>query len=84
MAEVFIEQGRQQGLAEAEAKIRAREVAMGWAHGVLRVLAIKGIHVDESSRQRIEACVDIATLENWVDRAVVATCLSEVLDGSAQ
>jgi hypothetical protein len=42
------------------------------------------VHVGEFSRQRIQSCKDIATLERWLDRAVVATRLSEVLDGPAQ
>jgi hypothetical protein len=64
------------GLAKGEAK--------GLAKALFRLLAAKGVHVDDASRLRIQACMDVATLERWVDRAVNATHLSQVLDGPAQ
>jgi hypothetical protein len=40
--------------------------------------------VDKASRQRIQSCLDVATLERWLARALNATRISDVLDGSAQ
>jgi hypothetical protein len=54
------------------------------AGAVLRLLATRGVHVDEPSRQRIEACMDVSTLERWLDRALTATRISDVLDGPNQ
>ena len=88
MAEVLRERGRQQGLVEGEARGEAKGLAKGRASGmagaVLRLLATRGVHVDEPSRQRIEACMDVSTLELWLDRALTATRISDVLDGPAQ
>ncbi|HZI12205.1 MAG TPA: hypothetical protein VE153_17610 [Myxococcus sp.] len=50
------------------------------AEMVLRLLTVRGVSVDESSRQRILTCRDMPTLNAWFDRAVHATRLSDVLD----
>jgi predicted transposase YdaD len=88
MAEELREQGHRQGLAEGEARGEARGVAKGVAKGLaralLRLLDSKGIHVDDIARQRIQSCMDVATLERWLDRALSSSQLSEVLDGPAQ
>jgi predicted transposase YdaD len=88
MAEVLKDQGRQMGLVEGEARGLAKGLAEGEAKGlakaVLRLLEAKGVRVDDASRQRIQNCTDVATLERWLERAVGATRLSEVLDGSVQ
>jgi hypothetical protein len=80
MAEVHKEQGRQQGLIEGE----ARGEAKGLAKAVLQLLDARGLRVDDASRQRIQGCMDVATLEHWLKRALSATRVSEVLDGPAQ
>jgi hypothetical protein len=67
-----LERGRQQG-----------EVT-GRAGSLLRLLAGRRIHVDDQSRQRIMSCTDIATLDQWFDRAVNATQLSEVFGDLTQ
>lgn len=76
MADVLKEQGRRQGVAEGEAK--------GLVKAVLQVLDAQGVPVDDASRQRIQGCMDVATLECWHKRALTATRISEVLDGLAQ
>lgn len=60
--------GREEGLAE------------GLARALLKILAFKGWQVDDASRHTIERCRDVLTLERWLDRALVATRLEEVLD----
>ncbi|WP_395855025.1 hypothetical protein [Cystobacter fuscus] len=74
--EELIEQGRQQGLAQG--------LSRGRGESILRILNIRGIHVEEGVRQRILDCTDVDTLNSWFDRALQATTLSEVLDGGAQ
>jgi predicted transposase YdaD len=78
--EEFIEKGRQQGwlqgLAEGEAK--------GEAKAVLKLLAARGLQVDETTCQRILACTNLATLDRWFDRALKATRLSDVLGEEGQ
>ncbi|MFY0522732.1 hypothetical protein ACN28I_05860 [Archangium gephyra] len=64
--ETLIERGHRRGLKQ------------GLAQGVLRILAARGLLVDEQARQRILTCTDMATLDTWFDRALTATTLSEV------
>ena len=85
--EELIEQGRQQGLAQGleQGLERGREegLARGRAESILRILSLRGIHVEEGVRQRILDCTDVDTLDSWFDRALQATTLSEVLDSGA-
>ncbi|WP_224370589.1 Rpn family recombination-promoting nuclease/putative transposase [Hyalangium versicolor] len=74
------EQGRLEGREEGRALGRA-EVQ---AEGVLRILAARGVEVDEESQRRILSCADLATLDRWFDLALKATRLSDVLDPLAQ
>ncbi len=67
-AEEYYEKARVQGQAEA----------------VLRVLTERSVTVDATARQRILSCTDLATLDLWLRRAITATHISQVLDGSSQ
>ncbi len=67
--EELMEKGRQEGLAR------------GRAEGVLRILAARRVHVGDEARQRILSCRDMALLDQWFDRALNATRLSDVLEG---
>ncbi|MFE8603794.1 Rpn family recombination-promoting nuclease/putative transposase [Archangium violaceum] len=79
-AEEMIEQGVQKGLAQGVAQGRLQERA----ELVLRTLTARGVHTDESVRQRILSCTDGATLDRWFDRALNATTLRDVLDDLPQ
>jgi hypothetical protein len=59
-------------------------VLQGRAESILRILAVRRIPVDEATRERILFCPDVTMLDRWLDRAVNATRLSEVLDDPAQ
>jgi predicted transposase YdaD len=72
--EELMERGRQQGLARG----REEGLLRGRAEALLRALTVRGLPVDEASRQHILSCSDLATLELWFDRALHATSLSEV------
>ncbi|MFE8605037.1 hypothetical protein [Archangium violaceum] len=49
---------------------------------MLRILDARGVRVVGVSRRRILRCTDLATLDQWFERALHADRLSEVLDGS--
>jgi predicted transposase YdaD len=72
-------EGRTEGRAEGRAEGLAAGRAEGLAAGVLRILATRGISLDDESRQRILDCTDLATLDRWFERALRANTLSEVL-----
>jgi flagellar biosynthesis/type III secretory pathway protein FliH len=75
--------GRAEGLAEGEARGLAKGEAKGLARAVLQLLTARGVRVDEASRRRIQRCRDVGTLERWLERAVSATRISQVLDDPA-
>jgi hypothetical protein len=91
-AEEMIERGVQKGLEKGLARGReeGREEGLqqgllrGRAEAILRILTVRGVHVDEAARQRILTCTDMATLDRWFDRSLNATTLSDVLDERAQ
>jgi predicted transposase/invertase (TIGR01784 family) len=76
----YIERGRQQGITQGKAEGRAE----GKAEALLQLLSARGVPVDDTSRQRILSCKDIATLDQWFARALKASRLSEVLEPLAQ
>lgn len=59
-----------QGQAEGEAK--------GKADSVLQVLEGRGIEVPDAARARISDCTDIAQLDSWLSRALVAVTVDEL------
>ncbi len=64
-----------EGKAESEAKGRAEGEAKGKAEGVLRVLETRGFAVPDKVAKRVRACRDIATLDEWLTRAVTLKAL---------
>ncbi|WP_437926808.1 hypothetical protein WMF37_48565 [Sorangium sp. So ce291] len=70
---------------EYEQKLRAEERKEGRAEEAARAVMIalrgRGIAVPDVARERILTEKDPETLERWLERAVVAASLAEVLDG---
>jgi hypothetical protein len=54
--------------------------AEGAARAVLTALRVRGIAVPEDTRARILAEQDLARLERWHERAIVAASVAEVMD----
>lgn len=50
----------------------------GEASAILRVLVKRGLVVSAEQRDRILKCTDLAVLETWLDRAVVATTIEQI------
>lgn len=68
----------ERALAARESSGEARGEARGRAAMLLRILAKRGVAVDESTAARVLACEDVSTLEAWFDRATTATRAGEV------
>ncbi len=68
---------------KAEALGRAQGEAQGMAHGrvdsLLVVLAAWGLSASAEQQARIRVCNDVATLNQWLQRAVLASSVHEVL-----
>jgi hypothetical protein len=67
------------GKAEGEAKGKAEGEAKGKAEALLRILAQRGLSASEDQRRRILECTDLATLDGWLDRALLVTSVDELL-----
>ena len=83
IADMLREEGHAKGLLEGIAQGRteglAEGLARGRAEGVLRILAARGIALNEEERQRILSCTDLNTLDQWFERALNATSLSDFM-----
>jgi hypothetical protein len=66
----YFDQGMAAGKAEGKAE--------GARTTLLTVLAARGIPLGDDDRARIDACVDVATLDAWVARAARATTTAEI------
>ncbi len=67
-AKKYVAQGRTEGRVEEAAR------------AVLTALRVRGIAVPEAARERILAQKEPETLERWLERAIVAASVAEVLD----
>jgi hypothetical protein len=72
----FLSRQRTEALMQTVAE---RLKAEARAEDVLKVLTHRGVRVDSRSQQRILRCGDLATLDRWLERAIHASHLSEVL-----
>jgi shikimate 5-dehydrogenase len=54
--------------------------AGGAARAVLTVLRVRGITVPDAARERIVAQKDPDRLERWLEKAAVASSVSDVID----
>ena len=72
----ILDEAHDRGLAKGLMEGRVQMLSQG----VLRVLASRGIPVDEGTRQKILECKDPATLDRWFDRALQATSLADLED----
>jgi flagellar biosynthesis/type III secretory pathway protein FliH len=73
--EALIEQGREQGWNAGLAQGQARERA----EGVLRILEVRRIPVDEQTRKLILTCTDLHLLKQWFDHALRATSVLDLM-----
>jgi predicted transposase/invertase (TIGR01784 family) len=68
------QEGHKSGLAEGHKS----GLAEGKRDALLRLLARRGLAPSEDERGRITACVDVATLDCWFDKALMARTAAEV------
>jgi len=54
--------------------------AEGVRRSILTALRVRGIAVPDDARERILAERDLERLERWLERAIVAASIAEVLD----
>jgi flagellar biosynthesis/type III secretory pathway protein FliH len=74
-AKKYVAQGRSEGRTEGRTEGRAE----GEARALLTALRVRGIAVPEATREQILAQKDPEQLDRWLEKAIVATSLAEVL-----
>ncbi|MCS0637201.1 hypothetical protein NX801_16330 [Streptomyces sp. LP05-1] len=77
LAEGIRDEGRDEGHEKGLAEGREQGVALS----VLNVLKARGIDVPEALRERVIACRDHDTLQQWLARAANATTAEEIFAG---
>lgn len=53
-------------------------MAKGEAESVLKLLSMRGIPVSDDARERVLSCGDVATLDAWLQRAIVVESAEEL------
>lgn len=71
-------EGLVEGLARGEAEGKAAEALRSRADLLLRLLERRGLEVDEAAVKRIQECRSRARLDQWFDRAIEASRISQV------
>ena len=64
--------GREAAIVPIFQKLEARGEAHGKADALLRVCARRGLTLTPEQCARVAACTDLATLNEWLDRAITA------------
>ena len=75
-AKKYVAQGRAEGRAEGLAEVRTEQAA----RAVLIVLRARGLAVSDAEREHILAQRDPERLQRWLEKAVVASSVTSVLD----
>jgi hypothetical protein len=77
----LIEKGRVEGRAEGRAEGRVEGRVEGRAEALLAVLRARGFQVSQAAQKRVESCMDVVVLEQWLVRAATVDSLDAVFDG---
>ena len=79
-AKKYVAQGREEGREEGRDEGRDEGRTETRASDVLTVFRVRGIAVPDAARERILAQKDPSLLERWLEKAIVAASVAEVLD----
>jgi len=71
----MLNEREEKGVLKGEAKGKAE----GKAEAILMLLARHGVPVSKKARACILACRDLAKLDRWLDKAITASSVDEVL-----
>jgi hypothetical protein len=75
LAESLINQGKLEGKIEG----KTLGIAEGKTLAILRVLEKRGLPITGDQKHRIISCTDAATLDAWLDAAITASTIDELL-----
>lgn len=69
----------ERGVAKGKAEGKAEGRAEGVAVALLKILARRRLTLTAAQRRRITGCTDLAVLERWLDRSLLASSVAELL-----
>ena len=72
------DRARSEGEVRGEARGETRGEVRGRARSILKVLEARGIAISEAQRQEILDCRDLAQLDRWLARAILASSVEEI------
>ncbi|HEX7840155.1 MAG TPA: hypothetical protein VF469_21910, partial [Kofleriaceae bacterium] len=72
-------EGRAEGRAEGRTEGRAEALTEAQANAVLTALRVRGITVPAAARKRILAEKNLKQLERWLEKAIVAASIKDVI-----
>lgn len=79
----FFAKGRAEGEVEGRAEGRLEGKAVGRVEGharaLLRILGARGLSVSDAERGEILCCAELTVLDAWIERALTARSVAEVL-----
>ena len=75
-----LEDGKKLGLEDGLRDGRVEEARKA----LLRVVSKRGFALNESQTAMVAQCSDLATLEKWLDRAVLASSVAEIFANGAE
>lgn len=76
----YVAEGRSEGLTQGLTQGLAQGRTQEAARNLLAVLRVRGIAVPDAVRERILTQTEPERLERWLEKAVVASSICEVVD----
>ncbi len=70
----------QRVIAEANRRAKLKGPTEAAARAILTVLRVRGIALPEIVRERTQAAKDLERLRRWLEKAMVAPSVAEVID----
>ncbi len=74
------QEGREEGREAGREEGREEGRAEGISRAIVSVLEGRGMIVSAEVRSRVESCVELDTLERWLQKAIVATSVVEIFE----
>lgn len=73
------DKGVTEGITRGRTQGKAEGVVEGKVDTLLKLLSQRGLRVTADQRRRISTCVDLAILDGWLDRVLLASSVDELL-----
>jgi hypothetical protein len=76
--ESYFQKGMADGMAQGEARGEAKGAVSAKITNIMKVLSVRDLHPTKKQLSQLAACTDLATLDRWFDRSLIAASAAEV------